>query len=528
MAAPDPTHAVLQRALKCPLTPIPVIGKFLSVWAEAAFMSDDPPRNESLQNNSINETLVYRVKSWGMHMAQDGIRDFVTSRYNDDTSNIHDQLIDKVSSALLRLAESGWSELFLCHGLDIGADDLAAKLAKPLTIDRSQPGFGDFSGEATRAIEPGQPSRSLLYHAFASPEVTEYSLKGHRKALDDFPTLAEIEAVENYVYGAVAPSIKELRVRAKGAPLAIVVFASEYRPAVDTVHQRHADMCFSRTGVARIGMRAADYSGSARGFTTLRQGDWRSMAVLPARYAAYIAALLPGEKDGHGPMHYVEAKSRPAAGAAHVGKNAGRRPAAVDIAKGETPDDQRQFWMPLHKLFDGKECIRGFDIRLGLSANHRNEKLRRAHMFFGSHGHDGGWHEPDISEHPFVITKGIAEFSADPHHGTGLLEPMPHPLLVEAADYKGAPLTYQVPATTPGAPWELYASSLNLIAVNDDARRAPEYLHARHRIDANGVETNLNKAADVATVVGDGNYRARHYLDYTGDGWTLRNAALWR
>lgn len=429
------------------------------------------------------------------------------------------RLIDGVAAACRRLADAGWAELFACHGLDIGSRDLAVELARPLDVDRSQPGFADFALEGIRAIEPGYPCRSLLFHAFASPDVRGWQATDGWVDLEDYPTLCEIEFVENYVYGAVPPSVEELRARAHGASLAIVLFASEYRPAVDTVHRRHADMCYSRTGIARIGTRPADFDKSLRGFVALRPGEGKSIAVLPARYAAYIAALKPGVKDHHGPMHFVEAKSRPAAGSVHLGKDAGVRPPAPVLAQGETSDSDRQFWIPLHKLFDGGECLRAYDIHVGLGANHRNEKLRRAHLFFGSAGHDGGWREPCISEHPFVITEGIAELSNDPVHGKGLLIPVDRPQLIERAEFRGKPLTYKVPTTTDSTPWQLYQSSLNLVAVNDDARAAPEYLHARHLVSEAGEEENLNHSAKMLERLKKGNFRARHYIDYTGDGW---------
>lgn len=437
----------------------------------------------------------------------------------DAAAECNTKLIDRVALACRRLAPSGWGELLAQHGLDLGASDLAAELARPLTIDRSQPGFTDFALEGHRGIEPGHPCRSLLFHAFASPEVRGYrSQEGSWIELKSFPTLAEIEAVENFVYGAAPPSVEDLRALANGAPLAIVVFANEYRPAVDTVHRRHADMCYSRTGIARVGMRKPDYEAPLRGFVALRPDDGTSISVLPARYAAYIAALKPGTKDRHGPMHFVEAKSRPAAGSRHVGKDAGIRPPAVPLAPGETSDADRHFWIPMHKLFDGTECLQGFDLRVGFSINHRNEKLRRAHLLFGSAGHDGGWREPDISKHPFIITSGLAEVSADPEHGTCLIAPIEHPRLVEPAEFEGVPLTYRVPESTHDTPWRLYQSSLNLAAVHDDARRAPEYLHARHIVDDRG-EENLNQSDRMLERLQKGKFRARHYVDYTADGW---------
>ena len=59
------------------------------------------------------------------------------------------------------------------HGFDLASSDLATELSKPLTVDRSLLGFGDFASDGKRAIEPGSPSRSLLYHAIASPNVLQ-------------------------------------------------------------------------------------------------------------------------------------------------------------------------------------------------------------------------------------------------------------------------------------------------------------------------------------------------------------------
>ena len=84
-------------------------------------------------------------------------------------------LIESVSAARDRLAPFGWREVLLDvtgGEFDLAADDLTAELVKPLTrIDRDHAGFGDFALSGTRAIEPGSPHRSLLYHALASPTV---------------------------------------------------------------------------------------------------------------------------------------------------------------------------------------------------------------------------------------------------------------------------------------------------------------------------------------------------------------------
>ena len=129
-----------------------------------------------------------------------------------------------------RLAPEGWRDLLLAVShdeLDIAAADLSAMLAQPLSqIDRTVPGFEDFALEGTRGIEPGSPARSLLFHALASPNVFR---DGAGNDLSAFPTPAEIEAVENYVYGVKPPSLDDLQAQADDHPLAVVVFALEYR-----------------------------------------------------------------------------------------------------------------------------------------------------------------------------------------------------------------------------------------------------------------------------------------------------------
>src|SRR4030095_877557 len=124
--------------------------------------------------------------------------------------------------------------------------------------------------------------------------------------LSGYPTLGEIEAVEDFVYGVLPPSIEDLRARAGNAPLAIVVFASEYRPSVDTVHRKHADHCFARTGISRIGAHDARYDPAARGFNPVVAADGSAIAVQPCRYAAYIAVLKSGERRTHGPQQFID------------------------------------------------------------------------------------------------------------------------------------------------------------------------------------------------------------------------------
>ncbi len=58
-----------------------------------------------------------------------------------------------------------------------------------------------------------------------------------------------------------------------------------------------------------------------------------------------------------------------------------------------------------------------------------------------------------------------------------------------------------------------------LIPSDNEARRAPEYVHARHQVLPNGAVNDLNERPDVARIVAEGGYNALHYLDFTADGW---------
>src|SRR5262249_543149 len=124
-------------------------------------------------------------------------------------------LFDEVRTTINRLASRGWKDLMQAHGLHLGAPDLAAELQRPLvdssgtsTIDRSLAGFEAFSSAGTAAIEPGDPARSLLYHALASPNV--YPTPAGLRTDDDFPTLIELDTIENYIYSVARRKLQDL------------------------------------------------------------------------------------------------------------------------------------------------------------------------------------------------------------------------------------------------------------------------------------------------------------------------------
>ncbi|WP_309892364.1 hypothetical protein [Archangium sp.] len=412
-------------------------------------------------------------------------------------------LLDDVKAVCQRLAPRGWARLFAKHGLDITRSDLGIELRKRLRlIDRTVPGFEDFSQEGQRGIEPGSPGRSLLFHGFASANV----LQVDGQDLGDFPTLQELETLENYVFGVQPPSLQGLSALAAGAPLAVAVFAVEYRVAADTVHRKHADLCFSRSGVARVGTREPLYDARRRGFAPFVEGDDHALRVLPARYAAYIAVQRSGDPASFGPMRFNFRALNPQV--------------FGDPSPGD--DARRLFWVPLHKLFSGRECIQGFNLTVGLEAHHVNEKLRRVHLELIRQGHDTGWRRPDIDGPPFLFTDGIATFSRQAEHGAGLLVPVPHARLVEPATLRGQPLTFRVPANRDSD----FAPSMGIAPVRRGARRAPEYVHVRHVPDGQvpGLTQpvkDLNTLPDVVEVSREGGYQAQHYLDFSGDGWVV-------
>jgi hypothetical protein len=411
-------------------------------------------------------------------------------------------LIDSVAEACGRLAPLGWRQLLLdvtAGGLDIAAGDLAAQLARPLRIDRNHPGFGDFNVAGMRAIEAGSPDRSLLYHAFASASVVANRAGA---ALGGFPTLAEIDAVENYVYGVRPPTLDSLRARAAGNPLGIVVFALQYRNTPNSVHGRHAELCFSRTGMARIGTIEPLYDARTRSFPSVDPARPFDFRVVPQRFAAYIAMQANGDARRFGPQ---------------------------DALPG---DDRLSFWVPLHKLFNGTECIAGTDIALEVRRDLRNDALAQFHKWLDVSGYQNNWRGEVLEQFPFVIrNEHIASFSGRADFGPGIMEPRPAPL-ANVAEYQGSRLTWPVDPAFSGDPGNLAFSSAQVIGgpptespsymydtSQETQRPAPEYLNLRHRVLPDGSVENLNPRPDMMEIIRAGNYQAQHHVDYVGDGW---------
>ena len=396
-------------------------------------------------------------------------------------------LIDDLKNVCDRLSPLGWRDLLLKvtgNALDIHQPNpaaLRAALLAPLAVvDRTVPGFTDFASGGKQGITPFSPATSLLYHALAAPAVKV----GVNGPLGGFPTSREIETAENFVFGVQPPTIAALRQRvglAAGQNLSVVMFAYEYRPAGDTCSQLQADLVFSRTGVSRVGTRAAKYNAEIRGFDSEAADDPFAFQVCPARYGAFLSVRRKGSKPGFVPMRFQQTD------------------AAAD------------FWVPVHKLFNGPECLQGLNLQLSFDGFHYNDKIRRVQVFLNRN--------PPATA-PFQLTTGIADFLTGTDLCQGLLCAIPHARLVEEVKLNGAFVTFPVPANNSSAFAALEPGAVSDPATGAEVRPAPAYVHARTKVK-NGALSDLGNDPthpDVLQNVRTGGYDALHYTDFTGDG----------
>ena len=381
-----------------------------------------------------------------------------------------------------KLHEKVWGPYFRSAGLDLTRatrKSLPRRLRQKIKINHKLKGLEEFSGDGCRGVEPGDPPKSLFYHIFASPHVLPANAKDV-----DYPTMADLEIIENYVYSEARLSFTALEKRAAGRPLAIVVFAYEYAPARDTVHRRHADLCFSRTGISRIGNVRAHYVPQARGFFP-HSGVKKKVHVVPARFGAFVAVQQRENPKTIGPMRF---------------------------SKG---DESRRFWVPIHKLFSGPECITGLHLKVEISAHHLNEKIKRVHLALQNEGYDTGWRALQMERTPFRITRNLARFSAS----EGLLKPVPHdPLVAPARTARGKLVGFPVPRD------HSVASASLCFPEYLEAARWPEFVHVKHEINRENPRrpkiTYLpNTTKDIQKVIKRGGYEAANFVDYTADGW---------
>jgi hypothetical protein len=384
------------------------------------------------------------------------------------------------------LAKRGWSQLFQYHGFDLSAADFARELKKPLKIDRNRPGFEDFCLAGRRAIEPGDPARSLLYHALASPNVHP-TPTGWPARDDCYPSPEDLDAVENYIYASAPLKVSALE------NFKIGVFAYEYRPAESTAHGYHADLVFSRTGIARVGTEKMAWDGPSRSFRPDPEGR-TGISVCPSRFAAFLArAVYPDSPD---PIM-------------------GRRD--------EQNDQIRTFYYPAHKLFAGTDCIHGRAIDLRFCEYHRNEKLRRIHTQ-GKVQVAPGF---DINANPFVrdSLNDRELVSLETCGASVLVVPKAHRRLIRVAMQKNAIsgrneiVRFNVP---PKHGDNRFWTSLQL-PTDGEARRMPEYVNIRHPVVSTSKRLRVIDMRDwperrFQNAIRKGNYEAAHFVDETCDG----------
>ncbi|MEL6815603.1 MAG: hypothetical protein AAFP03_12405 [Cyanobacteria bacterium J06598_3] len=413
-------------------------------------------------------------------------------------------LINDVQQIFDRLANAGWRELMLKHGIDIrqsNAEQLAEALGREVEVDKSIPGFSDFAEDRARGIEPGNPAASLLYHAFASPGVQRVPGEDTpfgplAQPITDFPTMADLDTVENYIFAQANRSLADVRDyaadllgrSASGIELAVAVFSAEYRPAPETPHQRYADLCLSRTGVARVGTAGAIYDGKLRGYVPFREGDsLNTIRVLPCRYVTWLAARSRAEENRFGP------------------------------ARVQPSDSSRDFWVPVHKLFDGDECLTGETLTITLASRHQNKKIERLHSHLENVGVPSGYSAAERQQSPFIKEHGLADWVGIYSGGAGLLSPQAQPF-VERASFNNEHLTFAAPAMGNQNFGSAFAPTLSLNSPPPPVRPWPEYAHVRFDVQ-NGNAVYFGEDADAIARTAAGGYRALNISDSTGDGW---------
>ena len=433
-------------------------------------------------------------------------------------------LWDALEHVLDGLADRGWRALLLRHGLDIAVRPVSDELLRALAgIDRTLTGFLDFAPQGRRAIEPGDPARSLLYHALASPLVHP-TTDGTPGPSELYPSLQDLDTLENLIYALAAPSVSI-------AELVPAVFAYEYRPAYRTPHGQHADLVFARTGIARFGTTAAHYERALRCHVGAA-GSPSDVRAMPARYGLFLARRIAGRASW----------------------STDRQRGVVTILGGpRRGDGARDFLVPVHKLFSGSECLEGANLEVELRHRHVGEKLRRACTVRHGIRVDEGF---DLNAPPFVIVSDDSDprgpVRLERFSGSALVNVAPAPL-VRLATQRNAvtgeetTVPFRVPEETIIALVNRRFTSLRIAddwaALADEGvqsyirelfewlrlerfprpRNAPEFVNIRHRLNSETgeLEDMRSEPADrdrFLEEVEEGRYEAVLFVDSCADG----------
>ncbi|MEO6282991.1 MAG: hypothetical protein ABIN80_13800 [Dyadobacter sp.] len=404
--------------------------------------------------------------------------------------------LTQLSEICQRLAPFGWTALLKRHGLNIEAPNLEAEIYKDIsaTIDRNISGFEDFISSGRRAVEPYIPCKSLLFHAFSSPNVHPGPGNSMVENQDAYPTLAELDVLENFIFsthhGASGVAVRDkafFEANFQPANLSIAVFAYQYRTGIRSVNERYADFVYSRTGVSRVGTAGPVYVPARRSFWTLPENGDDTIPVLPARYGLFIA-----EK-----------------------RLATRR---EDVLR--NPNDNRDYIFPIHKIFSGDDCVRDLTIpAFEFAENHLSEKLRRAFQAIDIQG--SGF---NINQAPFITNSksGGNLVRLEPIGSSAILVSEHEESLVQVAEQNGRKVSFNVPAA---GNRNRFSTSFQIPTLdNGEVRLGPEYLNIRFQLKDNGEVENVSDQFSAAQhdaflrKVKNGGYNAVLFTDKTCDG----------
>jgi hypothetical protein len=420
----------------------------------------------------------------------------------------------------LRALPDAWKHLLLqALGLDVSADDLAAVLMAPARIDRSKPGFEDLDPSVTRLIEPGQPGRSALYHAFASPRVAP------DPAGDWWPSLEDLDLLEDWI-----TALEPLDLNSLPSGAVVGMFAYEYRTAAEMPDRLYAGFLYSRTGIARVGDQDPSWDGASRSWNNLAPSGKGAFAAMPSRYAAFVAIR------------------------ARVGDDASL------LGKIQDGDDGRTFYLPVRKLVQG-EPLGQAPLTLRFGEYHRREKLRR--LFTG-----GGYHtKSDVNSWPFfrdslapgnnasgagrnperlvdLSTLGSSVMIASPAAplvrvalapggGVVVLPEVPARSVIHKGDFALNRDASSLRTNTGGLSLIEDAILNGLLDKNQNVRprNAPEFANIRHEVTEPGdnvTDLGATLGANFRDVVNNGGYAAALFEDSVCDGMLAVDAPALR
>ncbi|WP_298511834.1 hypothetical protein [uncultured Kordia sp.] len=410
-----------------------------------------------------------------------------------------------------KLAQNGWRELILSvtkNQLDIeqnSADKLKEALLMPIDeINRDLEGFDDYRLDGNQGITPMSFSKSLLYHALASPDVIDSNITY-------YPSLEELDLIENFIYSneiqkeGNKQSLASLKAN-YGSKLVVAVFAYQYRTWEESSHRAHAGMNYSRTGISRIGTSESIHDPKRRSFWV---GDTDgAISALPCRYGAFLAIKDTGE---------------------NIKTN-------FSIMDSNSDDSDMDFVVPVYKLFEGDECLSDIqDLKLEFETYHKNEKLRKAHdsQINYTIPIDSSYDQKafpfiidDITKPDFLYSKKDLKYSSNNFIGSILIEPTKG-AISEPAIQNNKYVAFKVPEHDENLAnrGNRYNSSFQIPA--GQGRSAPEYVNIRQRVkNLNVVNPELDieninnlRSDKFNELLNKGGYLAVDFIDRTGDGF---------